>query len=350
MRNKNIYPWIKEALLFDQLEEKKVRCNTCERRCEIPLDGLGFCKTRINIDGKLYSLEYGNISSISANPIEKKPFFHFYPASKALTIGSYSCNFSCPWCQNWSISKHSPELKGNNYVSPETFVKMVKERGCQGISVSFNEPTLLFEYSLDVFDLTKTKKEGYYNTYVTNGYMSSEALKLLVKHGLDAMNVDVKGDEEAVRKYCGADVDKVWRNIKEAKKMGIHLEVTTLVIPGVNADEECLRGIASRIRNEIGENTPWHITQYYPAYKSLQMGLYKGRTPVEMLERAWEIGKEEGLNYVYLGNVPGHPYENTYCPGCGELLIRRYGFDVVNYRITSGNKCPKCNKFIPITV
>ncbi|MCW3141132.1 MAG: AmmeMemoRadiSam system radical SAM enzyme [Methanophagales archaeon] len=339
-------PCIKEALLYEQLESKKVRCKTCERFCKIGVGKLGFCKTRMNLDGKLYTLEYGDISSISANPIEKKPFFHFFPGSKALTAGSYSCNFSCPWCQNWDISKTAPNLARSNYVSPERFVQMIKEKGCQGTSISFNEPTLLLEYSLDVFELAK--KDGCYNTYVTNGYMSAAALRLLVEHGLDAMNVDVKGCAEAVDKYCGADMEKVWRNIKEAKSKGVHIELTTLIIPGVNEDEECLKSIASRIRKEVGENTPWHVTQYYPAYRSLELGLYKGRTPLKTLEHARETGKKEGLNYVYLGNVPGHPYENTYCPSCGALLIKRSGFDLVSYRITAENKCPKCGEGIPI--
>lgn len=335
---------VKEALLYRQLGQDRVICETCERFCEIDAGKLGFCKTRMNIDGKLYTLEYGDIASISANPIEKKPFFHLFPGSSALTVGSYGCNFSCPWCQNWEISKSVPAQ--SNYISPERFVRMVKETGCQGTSVSFNEPTLLLEYSMDVFELAK--KAGYYNTYVTNGYMSSDALKLLVEHGLDAMNVDVKGCDRAVRDYCGAEVEKVWRNAKEAKRKGVHVEITTLIIPGVNEEEECLKSIASRIVNEIGEDTPWHVTRYYPAYKSLERGLYKGRTPVEIMERAWELGKAEGLNYVYLGNVPGHHYENTYCPSCGELLIKRSGFDIVSYRITTENRCPKCGMFIGI--
>lgn len=168
---------VKEALLYEQAG-KKVRCKTCDRFCEIAIGKLGFCKTLMNIDGKLYTLEYGDISSISANPIEKKLFFHFFPGSKALTVGSYGCNFSCPWCQNWEISKSVPTRARNNYISPERFVQLVKENGCHGTSISFNEPTLLLEYSLDVFALAK--KEGYYNTYVTNGHMSSDTLSLLV--------------------------------------------------------------------------------------------------------------------------------------------------------------------------
>ncbi len=338
-------PCVREAMLYEKIDDK-VKCNTCERFCELSPNELGFCKTRRNSDGRIYTLEYGDISSFSANPIEKKPFFHFYPGSYAFTVGSWGCNFSCPWCQNYDISKSAPDLSKSNYLSPNNLVKLMKEKRCQGVSISFNEPTLLFEYSLDVFDLAK--KNGYYNTYVTNGYMTSEVLRLLVEHGLDAANFDMKGDEESVRQYCGADVEKVWRNIRDAKRLGVHVEVTTLVIPDINDDEECLRTIARRIIREADENTPWHITQYFPAYKALDLGLYPTLTPVETLEKAWRIGKEERLNYVYAGNVPGYRLENTYCHNCDELLIERFGFDIIGYRVSSDNTCPECEEKIPI--
>jgi len=334
-------PRIKEALLCEELADGEVKCNTCERHCKIGLGELGFCKTRKNINGKLYTLVYGDLTSLSPNPIEKKPLFHFWPGSKALTVGTWSCNFTCPWCQNEDISKHPENVGKGRYVSPEDFVWGIEKYNLQGTSISFNEPTLLLEYSLDVFDLAK--KEGFYNTYITNGYMSTEALKLLIEHGLDAMNIDIKGDKKAVRRYCEADVEKVWRNARLAKENNVWIEVTTLVIPGVNDDEECLRGIASRIRDELGEGTPWHLSRYYPAYK-----FRLPATPVSSLEMAFEIGKAEGLRYVYSGNVPGHPYENTYCPFCNELLIERYVFDITKYRITSDKRCPNCNEAIPI--
>jgi pyruvate formate lyase activating enzyme len=198
---------------------------------------------------------------------------------------------------------------------------------------------------LDVFDLAR--KEGYYNTYVTNGYMSTEALRLLIEHGLDAMNIDMKGDAEAVKEYCKADVEKVWKNVRVAKQHGLWIELTTLVIPGVNDDEECLRSIARRIVAEFGGDTPWHVTRYYPAYKFASC-LYVPPTAVSSLEGAREIGIEEGLNYVYVGNVPGHPYENTHCLSCGTLLIGRYGFDVIRYEITRDKRCPDCQAEIPI--
>lgn len=334
-------PRIKEALLYEKLGKGKVRCGSCERFCEIAPGGLGFCKTRKNMDGRLYTVVYGDISSLSANPIEKKPFFHFYPGSTALTIGSWSCNFTCPWCQNWQLSKSCPQEKRGTYTSPAEFMKVMKHRNCHGTSISFNEPTLLLEYALDIFDLARA--EGYYNTYVTNGYMSKTALKLLAEHGLGAMNIDVKGDRKAVLKYCSAQVDKVWRNAVEAKRLGIHIEITTLVIPGINDDDESLKEIAKRIMQELGKDTPWHLSAYYPAYK-----FDAPPTPVTTLEKGRDIGTTEGLIYVYLGNVPGHPYENTYCPNCGALLIDRYIFDIRAYNITAKNTCPECDKAIPI--
>ena len=214
-------------------------------------------------------------------------------------------------------------------------MRLVKAYKCQGTSISFNEPTLMLEYSLDVFRLAKDR--GYYNTYVTNGYMTPEALSLLIENGLGAMNVDVKGCRETVREYCGADVDYVWDNIHEAKKRGIHIEVTTLVIPRLNDDADCLRSIARRIK-DIDGNIPWHVTRFHPEYKMRD----RESTPIKTLERARQIGLDEGLKYVYLGNVPGHSGENTWCPDCGELLIERYIFGIIKYRLTTDKKCPNC--------
>ena len=335
---------VRKALLQEKVNEK-VKCLTCERKCQVAEGELGFCKTRKNIKGKLYTLVYGDISSLSVNPIEKKPFFHFWPGSLALTVGSWSCNFTCPWCQNNSISKRPEEVGKGQWISPRDFIHLMKKYNCQGTSISFNEPTLLFEYSLDVFAMAK--KEGYYNTFVTNGYMTEQALRILIEEGLDAMNIDVKGGRGKVAKYCGADIEKIWRNAKLAKENKVWLELTTLVIPGVSDDEECLRDITRRIKNELGEDTPWHVTAYYPAYK-FASELYVPATSVRVLEKAREIGREEGLNYVYLGNFPGHPFENTYCPSCGQLLIERYGFGISKYRLSPDKRCPDCQKKIPV--
>jgi len=294
----------------------------------------GWCRTRRNIGGRLHTLTYGAVSSLSANPIEKKPLYHFHPGTVALTSGSWSCNFDCPWCQNWDISKSPPA--GGRFMTPEQFVREAVRRGCQGTSISFNEPTLSLEWSLEVFRLARAR--GLYNTYVTNGYMTAQALELLIEAGLGAMNVDVKGSASAVRHYCGADVERVWRNCRMAKAAGIWVEITTLVIPTVNDDEPSLRAIAARIAEELGVETPWHVSGYYPAYR-----FTAPPTPVRTLERARAIGREAGLEYVYLGNVLGHPGENTYCPQCGRLLIERFGLRMCKCEVIQG-RCPDCGR------
>jgi len=350
-------PFIHKALLQEAVNDK-ARCLTCERRCELADGQVGWCRTRQNRDGTLHTLIYGAISSLSCNPIEKKPLYHFYPGSVALTAGSYSCNFACPWCQNWNISKQSPFKQppfgcaqgrpfdyaqgrpfGGGFIPPHEFVARAQELRCQGASISFNEPTLSLEWSLEVFPLAR--EAGLYNTFVTNGYMTKAALALLVEAGLDGMNVDVKGDGETVDEYCGADVEVVWRNCQLARERGVWVEITTLVIPGVNDDDECLGEIARRIVAELGPETPWHVSRYHPAYR-----FTTPPTPVATLERAQKIGQQAGLHYVYLGNVPGHPGEHTFCPNCGTILVRRGLLRLLRCDVTSGGRCPHCGQEI----
>ncbi len=326
---------VRPALLQEPLGDpsgRRVRCRTCERRCVLRPGEAGWCGTRRNQDGTLVTLIYGVVSSLSANPIEKKPLYHFYPGTVALTSGSWSCNFACPWCQNWEISKRPPD--GGRLYPPEVFVEEAIRWDCRGTSISFNEPTLSLEWALDVFRLAR--RAGLYNTFVTNGYMTEEALELLVEAGLDGMNVDVKGDARAVRRYCGADGEVVWRNLRRARELGVWVEVTTLVIPGVNDEPRVLAEIAARIAGELGPDTPWHLTRYYPAYR-----FTAPPTPVETLEQSHRDARAAGLHYVYIGNVPGHPAENTYCPSCGEMVIRRRGWWRVENRLREG-RCPAC--------
>ena len=326
-------PFVRRALL-QEAAGGKVRCKTCERQCEIAPGGLGWCKTRKNQDGILMTLTYGAVSSLAVNPVEKKPFYHFYPGSSNLTAGSWSCNFACPWCQNWDISKTIAPNRGN-FVSPEQFVDVAVREKCSGISISFNEPTLSLEWSLEVFRLARLR--NLYNTFVTNGYMTVEALSMLIEAGLDGMNVDVKGDVSAVHKFCGGiDVEKIWARCRSARSHGVHVEITTLVIPTVNDSDETLGDIARQIAEKIGRDVPWHVTAYRPAYK-----FDAPATPTSTLERAHQIGKASGLEYVYTGNVPGHHNDNTYCPQCNSLLIQRFGFEVVQSRLRAGC-CPTC--------
>ncbi len=337
---------VREALLYEKLQNKRVRCRVCNRFCIINNNSFGMCKDRYNHNGTLFVLTYGNISSLSCNPIEKKPFFHFWPGSSALTIGSWSCNFLCPWCQNYEISKEHPLSHECFYISPEDFISLTMSQNCQGTSFSFNEPSIsLFEYSIEVMKIAR--KKGLYNTYVTNGYFSEEALKELVKAGIDAMNIDIKGCSPKIDRYTGANNEHVWEIAKEAVKQGVHIEITTLVIPKLNDSPSCLNEIASRIVNELGKDVPWHVTRYFPQYKAYKYGLDE-ITPITTLEKAYEIGVKNGLSYVYLGNVPGHPLENTYCPKCGTLLIRRYGFSILEVNLTHDKKCPKCGTKIKI--
>ena len=339
MRRGETAPIFIHKSLLAENADGRVRCNVCERRCLLVLGGLGWCRTRQNRDGTLFTLIYGSVSSVVPNPIEKKPFFHFHPGTRTLTAGTWSCNFGCPWCQNWKISKAAPPVDGQ-YVSPERFVNLAEDTGCQGTSISFNEPTLSLEWSLDVFRLARQR--GLYNTYVTNGYMTPEALSLLHDAGLDAMNVDVKGDSSAVHKFCKTiDVEKVWAVSKLALRRGVHVEITTLVIPSVNDSDTTLYGIARRIATELGPWVPWHVTAYFPAYR-----FTVPPTPARTLEHAWKIGREAGLQFVYLANIPGHRYANTCCPACDTVLIDRAGFDVLENRLWAG-RCPQCRQQIP---
>jgi pyruvate formate lyase activating enzyme len=292
----------------------------------------------VNRKGTLYTLAYGAVSSLAANPIEKKPFYHFYPGSRALTVGSWSCNFGCPWCQNWEISKAAPPENGR-FVSPETFVQETARQGCQGTSISFNEPTLSFEWAREVFRLARAR--GLYNTFVTNGYMTAAALEGLRTAGLDALNVDIKGDNEAVWKHArGVDAEKIWARCRQARALGLHLELTQLVVPGVNDDEGCLAETARRIAGELGPETPWHVSAYLPAFRFTAPA-----TPFATLERAFANGRREGLRHVYVGNVPSDCHANTYCPGCGALLVERVARRRVRNLVVDG-RCPHCERAI----
>ncbi len=315
------------------LLQKAGRCLICERCCRIKRGKRGHCGVRINRDGVIYTLNYGNISSLSVNPIEKKPLFHFYPGSRAITVGFWSCNFDCPWCQNYDISKVAPKF--DEHLNPAHLVELAEANACEGTSISYNEPTLSLEWSIEGFQIAKRK--GLYNTVVTNGYMTEKTLHLFIDAGLDAANVDIKGDEKAVRRFCGADVQKIWRNCKILNEKDVHLEITTLVIPTVNDDLKVLADIGKRIVDELGDDTPWHLTRYFPSYR-----FSVPATSIKFLEDAYEMAKDSGLNFVYLGNVPDHKYEDTYCPKCGGLLIKRSGLTVINMKITKDLLCPHC--------
>jgi pyruvate formate lyase activating enzyme len=330
-----------ETLLQKPVSGGTVQCTTCCRCCTIREGEFGWCKTRTVRNNRLYTTTYGHISSLSVNPIEKKPFYHFYPGSFALTAGSWSCNFDCPWCQNWHISKRTAGQ--DQIISPDEFIEDTIRHDCRGTSISFNEPTLSLEWSLDVFRGIKKHDTNLYNTFVSNGFMTTEALNLLSEAGLDALNVDIKGDNETYDTYCKAEAEHVWQTCINALTLNLHLEITTLVIPGINDSDEQIHSIALRIYNDLGADIPWHVTAYYPAYQFDALP-----TSVATLLHAHDIGRQAGLNYVYTGNIE-NTYNNTWCPDCGRLLIKRTMYSGIHSTVTRSGTCPDCGKTIPGT-
>lgn len=338
------YPTVRESPFYEKLENNKVRCNLCERKCEIAEGETGFCRTRRNFGSKLYTLVYGDISAVESRPIEIKPFFHYWPASSALTFSTWSCNFDCIWCQNFHLSKVAPQPAKAFYYSPERIVELALAYGDAGLCASFQEPTLMTEWAVKVFSLGKERGLKYC-CYVSNGYMTLETLKALREAGMDGLKIDVKGDHETYARYCGgADVERVWRNAREAKNLGLHVEIVNLVVTGVNDGENALQWVIENHLRNVGEETPLHFTRYFPAYK-----FHNPPTKVETLEKAYEMARKAGVLYPYIGNVSGHMYEHTYCPTCKEKLIKRYGYHVLKYAVTQKKKCPKCGTRIPIT-
>ena len=329
---------MKEAMLYESLPKNRVRCNLCAHHCLIREGKKGICQVRENRDGKLYTLVYGRTISQNIDPIEKKPLFHFYPGSTAYSIATPGCNFRCAWCQNWEISQMPKEqhLIAGYEATPEEIVTAAAQRhGCHSIAYTYTEPTIFFEYAYDTARLAHAA--GLANIFVTNGYMTEEMLRTIQPY-LDAANLDLKAfRDKTYRKYVGARLQPVLESLKTIKQLGIWLEVTTLAIPGINDDSAELQDAAQFIVQELGADTPWHITRFFPDYQLMDVP----PTPQKSLERAWEIGKSVGLKYVYLGNVPGEEKQNTYCPKCGTLLIRRNIFGVVTNHIKEGC-CPDC--------
>jgi len=331
---------MKEAYLYKKLSAKKVQCKSCAHYCVIEPGKRGTCGVRENRDGKLYSLVYGKACAVNIDPIEKKPFFHFLPGSHSLSVATVGCNFSCQNCQNWTISQGPKifEKIEDEEISPGKIVKMAKEYKLPSISYTYTEPAVFLEYALDTMKLAK--KEGLKNNWVTNGFLSKEALELVSPY-LDAANVDLKGwSEEFYKSNCGARLQPVLDTLKRMRKEKIWVEITTLVIPSLNDDEKTFRGIAEFIKRELGLEVPWHISQFCGAISwKLQ---HLPDTPVETLEKAYKIGKEAGLKYVYTGNVPGLPSEDTFCPKCKNLVIDRRNYII--HRYDKSGKCPKCGE------
>jgi pyruvate formate lyase activating enzyme len=329
---------MKEAMLYSPSEDGKVQCFLCNHRCLIAPSKRGLCGVRENREGKLYTLVYGRAISLNVDPIEKKPIFHLFPGSTSFSMAAVGCNFRCLQCQNHEISQlprdYAGRIEGSD-VSPSKIVSLAKQYGCRSISYTYTEPTIYFEYAYET--ACQAHLEGIKNVFVTNGYMTGEALETIQPY-LDAANVDLKSfREKFYKEICGAKVKPVLENLKKMRQMGIWVEVTTLVIPSLNDSDREFEEIAQFILS-LGPEVPWHISAFYPTYKMLD----RPRTPVSSLHRAREIGTKVGLRYVYCGNIPGEEGEDTFCPRCGRKVIERVGFRVTRNDVVSG-ECRHCH-------
>lgn len=331
---------MKQAMFQEPKEGKKVQCGLCSHRCLIADGRRGICAVRENRDGVLYSLVYDRVIANNIDPIEKKPLFHFLPGSRSYSIATPGCNFRCLHCQNADISQYPRDYAGSvpgMSMPPSEIVSAAASNGCESISYTYTEPTIFFELAYDT--AIEAAKAGLKNVFVTNGYITPEALEV-ISPNLHAANIDLKGfSEEFYKKVCGARLQPVLDAIRLYKRLGIWIEITTLVIPGWNDSESELRDIAQFIKS-VGDDVPWHVTRFHPAYKLVD----RPRTPVETLRRAREIGLETGLKYVYEGNIPAEG-EDTSCWSCKRTLVKRMGFIVQENMIKEG-RCGYCGAVI----
>ena len=329
-----------EAMLWEKLDGQRVRCNLCGHRCVILAGKFGLCNVRENCAGVLMSDTYDAIVAMNVDPIEKKPLFHFLPGTTSLSIAAPGCNFQCEFCQNWRISQAPRDGKPmGEAVSPQQIVTAAVNYDCASISYTYTEPTVFFELAYDTCQLAR--KKDIRNCFVSNGFLTPLAVRTIAPY-LDAINVDLKAfRDQTYRKVMKATLQPVLDCLKELHAAGIWLEITTLVVPGMNDSPDELRDIARFIAKELSPSVPWHVSRFHGDYKMQNTPA----TPIETLQLACKTGKDEGLKYVYCGNVPGDADENTYCPNCGQTLVERLGFEVLSNKLAEG-KCPKCHEGI----
>ena len=331
---------MKEAMLYEKLTKDRVRCGLCSHCCLIETGKRGFCGVRENRSGTLYTLVYGKAVSRSIDPIEKKPLFHFLPGTQSFSIATVGCNFTCLNCQNHAISQYPREQGGRiigEEITPSEIVAEADQSGCESIAYTYTEPTIFLEYALDTARLAH--REGIRNVFVSNGYMTPEAAQEILPF-LDGINIDLKGiSDDFYHKVVGGTLRPVLHSIERLFQAGVWVEVTTLLIPGLNDNVESLRWIAEAICG-ISPTIPWHISRFFPAYKLAD----QPPTPVATLQEARRIGREVGLHYIYVGNVPGEG-EDTYCPACGRLVLKRIGFKIKENRLQEGG-CPSCGAIL----
>jgi pyruvate formate lyase activating enzyme len=334
-------PHIRQALLGEPFDDPvapgTVRCVACAHRCVLRPSRIGICGVRQNRGGWLYTLVYGEVVAAKAEPIEKKPFFHFLPGSSAYSVGTQGCNFHCAFCQNWEMSQAHREgiVPESRNVTPEEVVESAVAAGVRSVAYTYVEPTVFIEFALD--SMVRARAAGLHNVFVTNGYETPEAIELIAPY-LDAANIDLKSaNDDFYRRVCGARWEPVRDAVVEMHKRGIWVELTTLVIPGLNDDPRELRAMAEWIATAVGPETPWHLTRFQPAYKLADLQ----PTPAATLVDAAAVAREIGLRHVYIGNAPEADAANTHCARCGELLISRAEFAVTEWRLVEG-RCPRC--------
>ena len=326
---------IKEAMFYEKLDKNTIQCHLCPRNCTLKNRMRGFCRAREPRNGKHYSLVYGNPTALHIDPIEKKPLFHFLPASTAFSIATAGCNFRCKYCQNWQIAQLPPEETSNHYLPPRAVVEAAVKYKCPTIAYTYTEPSIFYEYMLDTAKIAKT--HGIKNIYHSNGSLNPKPVGELALH-LDAANIDLKGfSQEFYSKIPEGYLDTVLNTIKILKKKSVHVEITNLIVPSLNDDMKTIRKMCRWIRDEVGRDTPLHFSRFLPRYKLKNLS----PTPIETLGEARKIAMREKLQYVYIGNVPGHEGENTYCPKDGKMLIRRIGYKVLENNVVKG-KCKFC--------
>ena len=329
-----------EAMFYTKLGEDTIQCQLCPRRCTLSEGMRGFCRAREPHKGKHYSLVYGNPTAVHIDPIEKKPLFHFLPATTAFSIATAGCNFRCKYCQNWQIAQFPPEDTVNMHLPPEDVVNLAVKYACPTIAYTYTEPSIFYEYMLETAKIAR--KRGIKNMYHSNGSLNPEPAEQLSQY-LDGANIDLKGfTQKFYSEISQGFLKTVLSTLKILRKNGVHLEITNLVVPPFNDDLKTIKAMCEWIRDNLGMDVPLHFTRFYPQYKLKNLT----PTPVRTLEKAREIAGAVGLQYVYIGNVPGHPAENTYCPKDGKLLIRRTGFSVVENNIENG-RCKFCGEPIP---
>lgn len=331
-----------EALLYEKLDAGNVRCRLCRHGCVIAAGNRGLCGVRENRHGVLHSLVYGRLIARHIDPIEKKPLYHFLPGSLSYSIATVGCNFRCRFCQNADIAQlptdHGGAILGDE-CSAEEVIRAAAQAGCRSISYTYTEPTVFFEFALETARLARA--EGMRNVFVTNGYMTREALELIHPF-LDAANVDLKAfSAKYYQTLCGAKLEGVRQSLRDMRDLGVFVEVTTLVVPGLNDEAGELRQLAEFLVADLGADTPWHVSRFHPTYRLTD----RPPTPVATLRAARAIGLAAGLKHVYTGNVPGDPGENTFCPGCGQTVIERRGFRVADSRLKQG-RCAECGETI----